>query len=526
MVKVLIADKMSPRAAEVFRRRGVEVVERPGLAREELLAAVADVDGIAVRSSTKVTKEVMAAAAQLKVVGRAGIGVDNVDVPAATQRGICVMNTPYGNAITTAEHSIALIFAMARQIPEADRSTQAGKWEKNRFMGVELFGKTLGVIGCGNIGQIVCDRALGLKMKVVAYDPFLSPERALDLGVEKVELDDLLARADIITLHTPLTDSTRGLLNAATLARTKPGVRIVNCARGGLVVEQDLKAALDSGQVAAAAFDVFVEEPAKANVLFGHPNFIATPHLGASTEEAQENVAVQVAEQMSDFLLDGAVANAVNMPAVTAEEAPKLRPYLKLAEQLGSFAGQLTETSIAKVHIEYLGQVAQLNTRPLSSALLAGLLAPLIDSVNMVNARVIAHERGMDVVESLSDHSGDYRTLIRLTVETERQSRAVAGTLFDDKRPRIVQVKGIKLEAELGRHMLYVTNADRPGYIGALGSALGGAGVNIATFHLGRSAQGGDAIALVEVDSPLTEAVLAQVRALPQVIQAKALEFA
>ena len=525
MPKVLIADKMSPRAAAVLDAAGIDVEQKTGLSKAELLAEIGRFDGLAVRSATKVTADVLQAAGRLKVIGRAGIGVDNIDVAAATAGGICVMNTPYGNAITTAEHAIAMMMALSRQIPQADRSTQAGKWEKNRFMGTELYAKTLGVIGCGNIGAIVCDRARGLRMKVVAYDPFLSPDRALDLGVEKVELDELLARADVITLHAPLTDSTRGILNAESLAKARRGVRIVNCARGGLVVEADLRAALDSGHVAGAAFDVFVEEPARENVLFGHPEFVATPHLGASTEEAQENVAVQVAEQIADFLLQGAVSNAVNMPSVTAEEAPRLKPYLKLAQQLGSFAGQLTESAIRKVHIEYLGQAAQLNTRPLTAVMLQGLLAPLVDTVNMVNARLIAEQRGMELVESQSDRSGDYHTLLRLTVETEQQSRAVAGTLFADHRPRIVQVKDIDLEAELGRHMLYLTNDDTPGYIGALGSALGNAGVNIATFHLGRTAPGGDAIALLELDSPVGESVLKALRALPQVTQAKGLSF-
>jgi D-3-phosphoglycerate dehydrogenase / 2-oxoglutarate reductase len=522
MPKVLISDKMSPRAAEIFRQRGLEVDEKPGLSMDELVRIIGRYDGLAVRSATRVTAEVLDAADNLKVIGRAGIGVDNIDVRAATQAGICVMNTPYGNSITTAEHAIALMMALCRQIPLADRSTQDGRWEKNRFMGVELYGKTLGVIGCGNIGAIVCDRARGLRMKVVAFDPYLSPDRAADLGVEKVDLPELLARADIITLHTPMTESTRGILNRETIAQCKPGVRIVNCARGGLVVEEDLRVALDSGHVAGAAFDVFVEEPAKNNILFGHENFIATPHLGASTEEAQENVAVQVAEQLADFLIAGAVSNAINMPSVTAEEAPRLKPYLKLAQQLGSFAGQLTESSISKVHIEYLGQVARLNTRPLSAVM---LLAPLVDTVNMVNARVIAEERGLDVVESTSERSGDYHALLRLTVTTEKQTRSIAGTLFADSRPRIVQVKDIELEAELGRYMLYLTNRDEPGYIGALGTALGSAGVNIATFHLGRTAPGGNAIALVETDSLVGEDVLKVVRALPQVTQAKALTF-
>lgn len=526
MVKVLISDKMSPRAAEVFRQRGVDVIEQTGLSPEELKAALAGVDGLAVRSATKVTADVFEAAkASLKVVGRAGIGVDNVDLEAATAHGVCVMNTPYGNSITTAEHAIALMMALARQLPAADASTHAGKWEKNRFMGVELYGKTLGVIGCGNIGAIVCDRAKGLRMRVIGFDPFLSDERARDMGIERVDLDDLLARADFITLHTPLTDSTRGIIGKENIAKMKQGVRIINCARGPLVVEQDLREALESGQVAGAAIDVFAEEPARESLLFGLENVVVTPHLGASTEEAQENVAIQVAEQMSDYLLTGAVTNALNMASVSAEEAPKLRPYFELARQLGSFAGQLTTTALKAVHIEYCGAVAELNTRPLSAIVLEGLLRPQMDSVNMINAPVIARERDIDVRETRVDCPSDYATLMRVSVTTERQSRDVVGTLFTDNRPRIVQVKGIELEAELGQHMLYVTNEDKPGFIGALGTVLGNAGVNIATFHLGRSEEGGDAIALITVDQAITDDVLAQVNALPHVVQAAALSF-
>ena len=525
MAKVLISDELSPAAVQIFRDRGVDVDVKVGLKPDELLAIIGDYDGLAIRSATKVTAKVIAAAKNLKVIGRAGIGVDNVDIPAATARGICVMNTPFGNSITTAEHAIAMMFALARELPQADRSTQAGKWEKSRFMGTELYGKVLGIIGCGNIGSIVADRAIGLKMRVIAFDPFLSAERAADLGVEKVELDELLHRADFISLHTPMTDATRGILNKDSLAKCKKGVRIINCARGGLVVEADLRAALDSGQVAGAAMDVFSTEPAKENVLFGSDRLVATPHLGASTLEAQENVALQVAEQMADYLLTGAVTNALNMPSVTAEEAPRLRPYMKLAEQLGSFAGQMTEHGLKKVTVEYEGHVATLNTRPLTAIVLQGLLKPLLDSVNMVNAPIIAKERNIDVTEVKHEREGDYHTLIKLTVVTEQRSRDIAGTLFADQRPRVVQIKGIKVEAELGPYMLYVTNEDKPGFIGKLGTILGDNGINIATFHLGRSAPGKDAIALVEVDGPIPDPVLAQVCALPQVRQAKALTF-
>jgi len=525
MPSVLIADDLSSRAAELLRERGLEADVRTGLAPAELMACIAAYDGLAVRSATKVTAAVLAAGANLKVVGRAGVGVDNIDVAAATQRGVVVMNTPYGNSVTTAEHAIALMLAVARQLPAADRSTRAGRWEKSRFLGVELTGKTLGVIGCGNIGSIVADRAHGLKMKVVAYDPYLSDERARDLNVQKVALDELLGRADFITLHVPLTEATRDMIDEAAFAKMKPGVRLINCARGGLVVEADLKAAIESGLVAGAALDVFAEEPARENPLFALEQLVATPHLGAATSEAQENVAVQIAEQMADFLLTGAVANALNMPSVTAEEAPRLKPYMTLVQQLGSFAGQLTRSGLKAVVVEYEGHAAELNTRPLTNIALAALLAPMLDSVNMVNAPLIARERDIDVTEVKHDRPSDYQTLVRLTVTTDRGRRDVAGSLFGGSKPRLVEIKGIPVEAELGRHMLYVTNEDKPGLIGRLGTLLGDAGVNIATFHLGRSAPGADAIALIEVDQPVGEALLEQVRRIPNVMQAAALSF-
>ena len=523
--RVLIADELSPRAKEIFQERGVFAEEAVGLKPDALIARIKEFDGLAIRSATKVTRDVLAAAPRLKVVGRAGIGVDNVDVPAATQRGVVVMNTPFGNSITTAEHTIAMMFALARQLPAANASTHAGKWEKSRFMGVELFGKTLGVIGCGNIGAIVAERAIALHMRVVAFDPYLSDERAVALGVEKATLEELLARADFITFHTPLTDGTRGLLNKDTLARTKKGVRIINCARGGLVVESDLRAAIESGHVAGAAFDVFSVEPAKDNPLFGLDQVVVTPHLGASTSEAQENVAIQVAEQMSDFLVSGAVSNALNMPSVTAEEAPRLRPYMKLAELLGSFAGQITETGLKEVRLEFEGHVAALNTKPLTAVALAGLLTPLMDSVNMVNAPVIARERKIDVSETRHDRASDYQTLVRLTVTTDRRTRTLAGTLVGGDKPRLVEVEGIGIEAELAPFMLYCRNQDKPGLIGALGRLLGDNDINIATFHLGRDKPGGDAVALLAIDQKLSGDLLDCVRALPHVLQAKALRF-
>lgn len=525
MAKVLVSDKLSPAAVEIFKNNKVEVDVKTGLKPEELLAIIGEYDGLAIRSATKVTPEVLRAAKKLKVIGRAGIGVDNVDVPAATAHGIVVMNTPFGNSVTTAEHAIAMMFGMARQLPQASASTHAGKWEKNKFMGVEVTAKTLGLIGAGNIGSIVADRAQGLKMKVVAFDPFLTPEKAKDLNIEKVELDELLKRADFITLHTPLNDGTRNILNAESLKKTKKGVRIINCARGGLIDEKALKEMLDSGHVAGAALDVFEVEPATNNVLFNHENVICTPHLGASTNEAQENVALQVAEQMSDYLNNGTITNAVNMPSVSAEEASKLKPYLDLANQLGGFAGQLTETGLKKVKIEYEGAVAKLNTKPITAVLLKGLLSPLVEGVNMVNAPVIAKERNIEITETKHDRPVDFQTLIRLTVVTEKQERDVAGTLFGGDKPRVVSVGGIRLESGLNGHMLYVTNEDKPGLIGGLGKLLGDASINIANFNLGRNDAKTDAIALLEVDQPVPDDILKKIAGLPSVKKVKLLHF-
>ena len=525
--RVLISDALSDAAVQIFKDRGIDVDFQPNLGKDKdkLAEIIGNYDGLAIRSATKATAKILEKATKLKVIGRAGIGVDNVEIPAATARGIIVMNTPFGNSITTAEHAITLMLALAREIPAADASTQAGKWEKNRFMGVEITAKTLGVVGCGNIGSIVADRALGLRMKVVAFDPFLSPERARDIGVEKVELDELFKRADFITLHTPLTDKTRNIIDAAAIAKMKKGVRIINCARGGLVDEQALADALKSKQVAGAAFDVFVEEPATKNVLFGLPNVICTPHLGASTTEAQENVALQVAEQMSDYLLTGAISNAINFPSITAEEAPKLKPFIELAEKLGSFAGQLTESGLTKVTITYEGNVAEMKIKALTSAALTGLLRPMLGDVNFVSAPVVAKERGVVVEETTREVAGDCDSLITITVVTETQTRAVSGTVFADGRPRIVNIKGIRMDAEFAPSMVYITNLDKPGFIGRFSSTLGEAGINIATFHVGREAPGGSAVALIEIDGELPADVLAKVRALPQVQSARPLHF-
>lgn len=522
--KVLISDALSPSAVKIFEERGVEVDVKKGLKPEELIAVIGEYDGLAIRSATKVTKEVLAAAKKLKVVGRAGIGVDNVDVAEATSRGVLVMNTPFGNSITTAEHTLAMIFALARQIPAANASTHAGKWEKNRFMGIELYGKTLGTIGCGNIGSIVAERAIGLKMKVIAYDPFLASERAEKLGVEKVDLDELLARSDIITLHTPLTDATKNILNAEAFSKCKKGVRIVNCARGGLVNEADLKAALESGQVAGAALDVFTVEPAKENPLFGMENVICTPHLGASTVEAQENVALQIAEQMSDYLVRGVIVNAINSPSVTAEEAVLLKPYMRLAEVLGIYCSQRVDETVKEIRVDFEGEASKLNAKPLVSLTVANILGPLMSSVNAVNSLTIAKERGIEVAETKREESARYRTLMRVTVITEKDKYIIEGALIGGK-PRIVSLGDFAIEVEPAPHMLYLRSEDRPGVIGRFATMLGNHNVNIANFNMGRNAPGDKNLALVAVDQPVDDELLAKLHSLDGVQRVRRINF-
>jgi len=525
--KVLVSDKLSETAVQIFRDRGIEVDFDPSLGKDKdkLLSVIDQYDGLAIRSATKATEKIINAASNLKVIGRAGIGVDNIDRAAASKKGVIVMNTPFGNMITTAEHAIAMMFAVARQIPEASASTHAGKWEKSKFMGVELTGKTLGVIGAGNIGGIVCERALGLKMKVMAYDPFLSEERAEKLGVQKVELDELLARADFITLHVPKTEQTSNILNAEAIAKMKPAVRVINCARGGLVDEVALAEALKSGHVAGAAFDVFEVEPATDSPLFNLPNVVCTPHLGAATTEAQENVAVQVAEQMSDYLLTGAVTNALNMPSVTAEEAKTMGPWLALAGHLGAFIGQMTSEPIKAINILYDGTVASMNLAALNCGVVAGIMKAGNPDVNMVSAPVIAEERGIKISTTNQNKSGVFDAYIKVTVVTQTRERSVAGTVFSDGKPRFIQIKGINVDAEIGRHMLYTTNNDVPGIIGVLGSTMGKNDVNIANFTLGRAAEGGQAIALLYVDAPVSDLVLADLQATGKFNQVSRLEF-
>ncbi|HCM83528.1 MAG TPA: phosphoglycerate dehydrogenase [Alphaproteobacteria bacterium] len=525
-MKVLIADKMSERAEEILYGRGIAVDVQTGLDADALKKIIENYDALLVRSSTRVTADIMAAAKKLKVIGRAGIGVDNIDVPAATTRGIVVMNTPHGNSVTTAEHTLAMMFASARHIPAADVTTQAGKWEKNKYTGIELYGKVLGIIGCGNIGALVAERALALKLKVITYDPFLSDEKSKQLGVGKVTLDELFAQSDIITLHVPLNEQTRNIINKDSLAKCKKGVRIVNCARGGLIDEVALKKAMDDGHVAGAALDVFTDEPALQNVLFGTPHVICTPHLGASTVEAQENVALQVAEQVSDFLLSGAVAHAVNMPALSAEDALRLRPYLRLATDMGAFVGQLMQGDLQHIKIEYSGDIAALRVAPVTTVALQALLSTHMESVNVVNAQMRAQERGIKVEEVRVNDETDYRSLIKLSVTTSNGTRNITGTIFAQTSPRLIEVDGIPVEATPAQHMLFIRNEDKPGLVGTVGQTLAQNKINIASFHLGRAVVGGEAIALVAIDQPASSDVVKQLAKLPLMLEVQALHFA
>jgi D-3-phosphoglycerate dehydrogenase len=525
MANVLIADKMDKIASEILRARGLVVDDRPGLAPDELSAIIGQYDAVAVRSTTKINAATLARPGVLRVIGRAGIGVDTIDVAAATAAGIVVMNTPYGNSVTTAEHTVAMIMSLARQIPQAHASTHAGKWEKSAFLGTELMGKTLGLIGCGNIGRIVADRASGLKMKVIAYDPFLTPERARDIGIHAVDFDTVLRQADFISVHTPMTDQTRGMINHAAMAKMKKGVRLINCARGGLIVEADLLQALECGQVAGAALDVFEQEPAKENILFGHPRVICTPHLGASTAEAQVNVAQQIAEQIADFLLTGAIRHAVNMPSIDADEAPKLKPFMKLGAQLGAFMAQMVPGGYRHITAVYRGEAARLKTKMITAAMLGAVLKPMSDRVNLINAADIARAQGIEIREEI-DQGSDAGNTVKLEITTLAGDHAsVTGSIFNGDKGRIVSINHVPIEAAIAPLMLFIRNQDKPGMIGALGTLLAAAGCNIADFRLGRVAAGGDAVALVAIDQAMSDEIFAKVQHIPQIHQVARLRF-
>jgi D-3-phosphoglycerate dehydrogenase len=521
-MKVLVSDNLSPKGIEILKKAGLQVDVKTGMSPEELKSVISEYHGIVIRSATKMTADVIEAAENLKVIGRAGSGLDNVDKVAASKKGIVVMNTPGGNTITTAEHTIALMLSLARLIPQATASMKQGKWEKKKFMGVELFNKTLGIIGIGNIGGQVAKKAQGLQMNVIAYDPFLSDEKAKAMGIEKVELEELFKRSDFITIHTPLTAETRGLINAETIKLMKDGVRIINCARGGIVNEKDLYEAIKSGKVAGAALDVFEKEPPEDYSLLELDNVICTPHLGAATAEAQENVAVAVAEQIVDYLVHGTIRNAVNFPSIPQDQLQKLQPYITLAEKLGSFAAQVFEGGITEVTIEYRGDATELNTAPVTIAALKGLLTPILEeTVNFVNAPYIAKERGIEVKETKSSDAGDYQSMLSLRVKTKDTEHYFAGTLFSRKDPRIIMVDNFQVEIIPEGTMLFMFNNDKPGVIGNIGSLLGSHNINIARMHFGRESAGGRAISVVSIDTPVTAEQLNEIKKLPNILSVK-----
>ncbi len=521
-MKVLISDNISPKCIDILRKSGLEVDVKTGMKPEELKARIGDYHGLIIRSATKVTSEIIDAATNLKVIGRAGSGLDNVDRSAATKKGIVVMNTPGGNTITTAEHTISLMLSLARKIPQATMSMKAGKWEKKKFMGVELFNKTLGVLGIGNIGSQVAKRAQGLAMNVLAYDPFLSEDKAKDMGVEKVDLQELFGRSDFITIHTPLTPETKNMINKETIKMMKNSVRIINCARGGIINEKDLYDALIDGKVAGAALDVFEKEPPENNPLLTHDNVIATPHLGASTKEAQENVAVAVAEQVVDYLIHNTIRNAVNFPPVPPDQLARLQPYITLAEKLGGFAAQIFEGGVTEISIEYRGEASEINTAPITIAAIKGFLTPILEeTVNFINAPIIAKERDIEVKETKSTDAGDYQSMVVIRVKAKDKESYLAGTLFSKKDPRIVAIDNFKVEIVPYGELLFIYNNDKPGVIGNIGPLLSKNNINIARMHFGRETLGGRAISVVTIDTPATPQIIDEIKKLPNILSVK-----
>ncbi|NCO67974.1 MAG: phosphoglycerate dehydrogenase [Nitrospirae bacterium CG_4_10_14_0_8_um_filter_41_23] len=521
-MKVLVSDNISPKCIEILKKSGLEVDVKTGMKPEELKACIGDYHGLIIRSATKVTSEIINAAKNLKVIGRAGSGLDNVDRAAATKKGIVLMNTPGGNTITTAEHSIALMVALARQIPQATISMKAGKWEKKKFMGVELFNKTLGIIGIGNIGSQVAKRAQGLAMNVIAYDPFLSEDKAKTMGVEKVDIKELSRRSDFITIHTPLTPETRNMINKETIKMMKPGVRIINCARGGIINEKDLYEALVGGKIAGAALDVFEKEPPENNPLLTLNNVISTPHLGASTKEAQENVAVAVAEQVVDYLIHETIRNAVNFPSIPSDQVARLQPFINLAEKLGGFAAQIFEGGVTEITIEYRGEASEINTSPVTIAAIKGFLTPILEeTVNFVNALFIARERGIEVKETKSTDAGDYQSMVLMRLKAKDKESHLAGTLFSKKDPRIVAIDNFKVEIVPDGDLLFIYNNDKPGVIGNIGTLLSKNDINIARMHFGRETSGGRAISVVTIDTPATPQIIEKIKRLPNILSVK-----
>ena len=521
-MKVLVSDNISPKGVEILKKSGLEVDVKTGMKPEELKECIGAYSGLVIRSATKVTAEIIEAAKNLKVIGRAGSGLDNVDKVAASKKGIVVMNTPGGNTVTTAEHSIAMLFSVARMIPQATASMKAGKWEKKKFMGVELFNKTLGIIGLGAIGSQVAKKAQGLEMNVIAYDPFLNEEKAHAMGIRKGSLDEIFAESDFITIHSPMTPETKGLINAATIAKMKNGVRIINCARGGIINETDLYEAMKSGKVAAAALDVFEKEPPENNPLLTLDNLICSPHLGASTEEAQENVALAIAEQIADYLVHGTIRHAVNFPSIPSDQVPRLQPYINLAEKLGSFSCQIFEGGATEIIVEYLGDAATVNTAPVTIATLKGYLSPiLLETVNFVNAPFIAKERGIEVKETKSSDAGDFFSKIVVRIKSKDRESYVSGTLYSKKDPRVIEIDHFKVEIVPEGELLLIYNNDKPGVIGNIGSTLGRNNINIARMHFGRESAGGMAISVVSLDAKPGNEVIDQLRGLPNILSIK-----
>ena len=521
-MKVLVSDNLSQKGVEILKKAGLDVEVKTGMKPDELAENISNYHGLVVRSATKVTSKIIDAASNLKVIGRAGSGLDNVDITAATKKGIVVMNAPGGNTITTAEHTIALMFALARQIPQATASMKQGKWEKKKFMGVELFNKTLGVVGIGSIGSQVAKRAQGFAMNVIAYDPFLSEEKAEAMGVEKVSLEELFRRSDFITIHTPITVETRNMINKETIKKMKDGVRIINCARGGIINEKDLYDALTEGKVAGAALDVFEKEPPENNPLLTLDNVISTPHLGAATKEAQENVAIAIAEQIADYLVRGTIRNAVNFPSIPADQVAKLQPYINLAEKLGLFAAQIFEGGVTEITIEYRGEASEIDSAAVKIAAIKGFLTPILEeTVNFVNAPFIAKERGIEVKETKSADAGDYQSMVAMRIKAKDRESFLAGTLFSRKDPRIVAIDSFKVEIVPEGELLFIYNNDKPGVIGNIGTLLGKNKINIARMQFGREAPGGRAISVVTIDSPATTNIIKQIKSLPNVLSLK-----
>jgi D-3-phosphoglycerate dehydrogenase / 2-oxoglutarate reductase len=519
-MKILVSDNLSKLGVEILQKEsGIEVDVNTGLAKEELIKIIPEYDGLIVRSATKVTADVIAAAKNLKVVGRAGVGVDNIDLEAAGKKGIIVMNAPDGNMITTAEHAMALMLSMSRNIPQANASVKAKEWSPKVFMGVELYGKTMGIIGLGRIGSVVAERAKGFAMKVIAYDPFVSEEQAEKIGVEIVELKDLLQRADFISLHSPKVGD-KPLLGKEELNSVKPGVRIINCARGGLIDEEALIQAIKDGKVAQAALDVYSKEPVNPDSpLLDVPGIICTPHLGASTGEAQDKVAIAICDQLIDFLKYGSIRNAVNMPSIDEETLKQIKPYLELGSDLGQLASQLVEGPITQVKVQYNGDVSNLNVQPITICVLKGLLTRSLEGVNMVNAPFIAKERGIEVQEMKSNEIKDYTSTIQVQVTTKQGARDITGSIFGKGDPRIVRFDEYNFEAVISKHMLILSNKDVPGVIGNLGNILGKHNINIAGFHLGRLDKTGNAVSVINIDSPPTSETLRELRETPNMLE-------